>query len=631
MIKQTQLLVQLLAFCYLALGPFLSFAQHGRWQQKVKYSMDIDFDVNKHQYTGKQTLVFTNNSPDTLNRVFYHLYFNAFQPGSMMDVRSRTIEDPDRRVGDRISRLKPNEIGYLRVKSLTMNKKNVEFKEVETILEVRLNEPILPGASVTFDMQFDGQVPLQIRRSGRDSEEGIAYSMAQWYPKMCQYDHQGWHANPYIAREFYGIWGDFDVKISIDSSYVVAGTGYLQNPEQIGHGYLEGGMKLKRPKSPKLTWHFSAPNVHDFVWAADPDYVHVVAKGPDGLKLRFFYQQDSLTKSWDRLPEYTAKAFEIMNKRFGQYPYKEYAVIQGGDGGMEYPMATLITGRRNLQSLVGVTVHELVHSWFQMVLATNESLYGWMDEGFDTYATNIVMKELFKNIPQFAFMPEHYSSYASYISLALSGDEEPLSTHADHFKSNRAYSIAAYSKGAVFLHQLSYIIGQENFEKGMLRYYHTWKFRHPTPNDFIRVMEKVADMELDWYKEYFVYTTKQVDYGLTSVVSNENQTFVKVQRIGDMIMPIDIEVEYTDGRKELFYMPLQIMRGIKPQEDTKMKRTVLESWPWVNPSYTLVIPAGSQGIRRIEIDPTQRLADVDRTNNVVVMDELVNKLGPQVK
>jgi len=237
----------------------------------------------------------------------------------------------------------------------------VQFEIVGTTLECQLPNPIMPGEKVTFEMDFEAQVPLQIRRSGRDNSEGIEYSMSQWYPKMAEYDYQGWHANPYVGREFYGIWGDFDIKITIDSSYVIGGSGYLQNPEEIGHGYLAPDKKLKRPKGDKLTWHFIAPDVHDFMWAADPDYTHVTYPGPDDLTLHFFYQADSSTEAWELLPEYTAKAFEIMNKTFGKYPYKQYSVVQGGDGGMEYPMSTLITGQRELRSLVGVTVHEMNH------------------------------------------------------------------------------------------------------------------------------------------------------------------------------------------------------------------------------------------------------------------------------
>ncbi|MDO8971549.1 MAG: hypothetical protein Q7U74_12720 [Saprospiraceae bacterium] len=186
----------------------LSLVHGQRWQQRVDYQIQADMDVSKHQYKGTLRLSYTNNSPDTLDRAFWHLYFNAFQPNSMMDVRSRNIADADPRVGSRISKLKPEEHGWIKVKSLMHNGKSLQFETVETILEVALSEPILPGATTVFEMEWDAQVPIQVRRSGRDSREGIDYSMAQWYPKLCAYDEQGWHANPYLAREFYGNWGD---------------------------------------------------------------------------------------------------------------------------------------------------------------------------------------------------------------------------------------------------------------------------------------------------------------------------------------------------------------------------------------------------------------------------------------
>ncbi len=149
---------------------------------------------------------------------------------------------------------------------------------LETILEVKLDKPIPPKSKVIFDMEFQAQVPVQVRRSGRDNAEGVRYSMSQWYPKLCEYDDEGWHPTPYIAREFYGVWGDFDVNISIDKNYIIGATGYLQNANQVGYGYEAPGAKVARPAGNKLVWHFNAPNVHDFVWAADPDYIHLTKK-----------------------------------------------------------------------------------------------------------------------------------------------------------------------------------------------------------------------------------------------------------------------------------------------------------------------------------------------------------------
>ena len=416
------------------------------WQQHADYRMEIDLDVKKNTFTGTQSLVYTNNSPDELNQVFYHLYFNAFQPGSMMDVRSRSLPDPDPRVKDRISKLKKKEVGRLVVTSLKQNGQDVNFEHKGTILHVLLAQPIRSGEKVTFQMEFEGQVPEQIRRSGRDNAEGIRYSMSQWYPKMCEYDHMGWHANPYIGREFHGVWGNFDVKIKLDPSYVVAATGVLQNKDDIGKGYTNTTVDVSGKD--QVTWHFRAENVHDFVWTADPDYKHVVLREEGVPELHFFYQaSDSATKEWSKLPEYTAQAFRIMNERVGKYPYPQYSVIQGGDGGMEYPMATLITGHRRLGSLIGVTVHEMIHSWFQGMLATNESLYPWMDEGFTSYYTHEVVAELLNN------EDPHAGSYQGYKALVQAGMQEPMTVHADHYNTNFAYGVNAYSKGTVFCHQ----------------------------------------------------------------------------------------------------------------------------------------------------------------------------------
>ena len=597
-------------------------AQPERWQQHVQYVMDIDVDAPKNQYTGSQQLVYTNNSPDTLWQVFYHLYFNAFRPGSMMDVRSHSLPDSDPRVGERIGKLKPEEYGSIQVSSLLHNGKPVRFETNETILEVTLTEPVLPGASANFEMQWKAQVPVQIRRSGRDNREGVRFSMAQWYPKMCEYDYQGWHTNAYIAREFYGVWGDFDVTIRIDKEYVVAAGGYLQNPQEVGYGYESSAQKVERPESKKLRWHFNTPNVHDFVWAADPDFTQTTIQTKDGTLMRFFWQKGmGYDDQWAKLPAIMDRARTLINERFGVYPYKEYAFIQGGDGGMEYPLATLITGNRSLMSLVGVSVHEHLHSWYQMILGTNESLYAWMDEGFTSYAEDIIMNELAREglLPgKKADFNPLIGAYEGYVNLALSGKEEPLSTHADHFATNYAYGVAAYVKGAVFLSQLEYIIGKDAFEKGLRRYYNTWKFKHPNVNDCVRVFEKQSGLELDWYKEDWVNTLNTIDYAVKSVEKEGRKTTkVVLERKGRMAMPLEMLVTYTDGDKELFYAPLESMRGAKPKEGT-IERTVLPDHRWVDPFYEFEIPEKMKKIARIEIDPANGMADIDRSNNTYV-------------
>ena len=578
-------------------------AKETYWQQHVDYTMDIDVDVKNYQYKGKQTLVYTNNSPDDLKKVFYHLYFNAFQPGSQMDVRSLNIKDPDRRVRDRISKLKPNEIGYIKVNSLKQNGVLVSHETVGTILEVKLNEPIKSGESVTLEMNFDAQVPVQIRRSGRNNKEGVAFSMAQWYPKLAEYDFQGWHTPPYIAREFQGVWGDFDVTIHIDKNYTVGGSGNLQNPQEVGHGYQDISQELNLPAGDKLTWNFKAPDVHDFMWAADSEYKHDVLKMENGIDLHFLYKENldsKYLKNWQELQPKVAELMTYFSKNVGQYPYKQYSVIQGGDGGMEYAMATLITGERNFGSLFGVTAHEMAHTWFQFLLATNESLHPWMDEGFTTYISNKAENEILKenkNNP-------HAGSYSGYRTIVDNGYEESLSTHADRYHTNWAYGTASYSKGNIFLSQLEYVIGKENVENGLKKYFTDFSFKHPTPNDIKRSMEKVSEIDLGWYLNEWTQTLHTIDYGVKSV----NGKTITLERIGKMPMPIDVEVVYQDETTESFNISLEMMRGSKPT-----KATFLKDWGWAYPTYSFDV---SKEVKSVQIDKSGLMADINLENNI---------------
>ena len=277
-------------FFYLFFFLPLVLSSQSNWQQKADYNMNVSVDVKTFEFSGNQEIVYTNNSPDTIRKVYYHLYFNAFKPGSQMDVRSLNISDPDRRVKDRISKLKKSEEGDLSVFELKQDGKPIVFEKQETVLLARLNKVLLPGKKTKLALKFTGVVPKQIRRSGRNNNDGVALSMTQWFPKLAEYDFEGWHPNPYIAREFHGVWGDYDVKITIDKNYILGGTGYLQNSNEIGYGYQSKNKTVDHSKKETLTWHFYAPNVHDFTWAADPDFYHDVVRGPNDVELHFLYK-----------------------------------------------------------------------------------------------------------------------------------------------------------------------------------------------------------------------------------------------------------------------------------------------------------------------------------------------------
>ncbi len=610
----------LLSFLSLSFGTL--FAQNsGYWQQQVDYKMDVVMNVKNYQYKGKQELVYTNNSPDTLKRVFFHLYNNAFQPGSEMDARLQTIKDPDGRmvnkmkVGDkeinesRIKNLKPDEIGYLNISNFKQDGVAATAKTLGTILEVTLAKPILPKSKTNFTLDFDGQVPVQIRRSGRNNVEGIELSMAQWYPKIAEFDFEGWHADPYIGREFHGVWGNFDVKITIDKEYVLGGSGYLQNPNEIGYGYQDAGITVKYPKNTKtLTWHFAAPMVHDFAWAADKNYLHDVIKGPNDVDLHFLYKNNpKIIENWKNLQPMMVKVMDFYNKTVGDYPYKQYSFIQGGDGGMEYAMCTLMMGNGELEGIFGTATHELGHSWFQHVLASNESKHPWMDEGFTTYIEDLTLNEFaVKKLEN----PFEYS-YKAYYKLVESGKEQPQTTHSDRYDENRPYSISSYLKGEIFLSQLEYVIGKENVEKTLKKYYQDFKFKHPTPNDIKRTAERVSGANLDWYLTDWTQTTNTIDYGIKEVKDKN----ITLRRIGRIPMPIDVLVEYNDGTKESFYIPLRMMHFEKENPNPAIKRTVLNDWAWANPTYEFSISKSKTSIKKVTLDPSGLMADVKQADN----------------
>lgn len=588
-------------------------AQNTYWQQKINYNMNVKMDVENNKYTAETEITYYNNSPDNLHKVYFHLYYNAFQPGSEMDVRQQNLPDPDGRIGTRISKLTDDEIGYQKIIELKQNNKSVKWKVEGTILEVTLNKAIKPGGKATFSLKNEAQIPLQIRRTGRDNKEGVKLSMTQWYPKMAEYDNEGWHINPYIAREFFGVYGKFDVTIDIDSKYTIGGTGILQNPKEIGHGY-----SATKSKKSRLKWHFVADNVHDFAWGADADYIHDIVKLNDKTDFHFLYKKgnEKRTKNWKVLEEKMVLAFKFMNKNFGEYPYKQFSFVQGGDGGMEYPMSTLILGNgADIKGLVGLAVHESMHSWYYGVLGMNEQKYSWMDEGFTSWAEDLTMNYLFGKEGANPFE----KAYEGYYRLQKSGKEEAMSTGADLYNSNYAYGRASYTKGSIFLAQLEYIIGTENMKTTMLNFFDKWKFKHPNPNDFKRVAEKVSGIQLQWYLDKWIYTTQHIDYAIKLVSTADNNTKINIEKLGDIPMPIDITMILKNGKKVKYYIPLRIMRGVKPTTNT----IVQKAWPWVYPKYSFTINYNINDIEIIGIDVENGMTDIDKSNNYYPVKEFV--------
>jgi len=595
-----------------------------QWQQHVSYQIEVEMDVMRYQYHGHSRIDYHNASPDTLRHLYVHLYPNAFQPGSEMDQRLQQWPDPDGRMvypdknvegkeikKSKIARLTPDEQGQLHLAKVWQKGKELTINEQGTIAEITLVEPLLPGQHTQLEWDFNGQVPQQIRRSGRNNKEGVALSMTQWYPKICEFDVEGWHANPYLGREFHGVWADFEVKITIDETYILGGTGQLVNAQQIGYGYEKAGVRVQRKaRNGRLTWHFKAQNVHDFAWAADPDYQHDVVEGPRGVTLHFLYKKNPEIESvWRQVQPRTAAIMDFYNQHVGPYPYPQYSVIQGGDGGMEYAMCTLILGKGKLEGLTGLIAHEMGHSWFQQLLASNEAKHPWMDEGFTSFIEDWAMHDLF--YPQ-ATSPFE-GAYTSCVAWMTSGKAEPLGTHADHYAENRNYSIASYSKGEVFLAQLQYILGKDIFEKGLQRLYRDFVFKHPTPNDVKRSFERVSGAHLDQYLLDWTQTNAYIDYGITW---DANLNRWVIQRIGNMGMPLELKVTLANGQTHWVYVPLRGLFFTKTQPTYANDWILLANCPWTQTQYPLSLPWPTTQITSIEIDPTHGMADVQPNNNL---------------
>lgn len=591
--------------------------QNAYYQQAAQYKMDIDVNAEKFTYEGNQTLTYSNNSPDELNVVYFHLYWNAFKPNSMMDQRvaGQGKNGDSRLQKDGISRLASipkDQEGAQNIHWIKQNGKNLKFEIQETVMKVYLNESLKPNSKTTFTMEWDAVIPQQIRRSGRNNREGVDMTMSQWYPKIAEYDYDGWATFDYVGREFHAPFADFDVTIKINKDYVVGAGGTLLNPKEV-KGY-DASATIKADKN-KATWRWTAKNMLDFAWAADRDYSVESFDVPQGPKVFFVYQKNDKTKVWGEAQPYITKYFQLMNSRFGKYAYPSYAFIQGGDGGMEYGMCTMILGEaENIEDLMGLMVHEGSHSWYQQMLATNEPLRPWMDEGFTSYAESIVMHQLFP--PKDERPNPFVDKINAYRNIVQKKIEEPAVWLGDHHDNGTAYSFASYVKGELYLVQLGYIVGEQNLEKIMTEYFNEWSMKHPTDRDFLHIAQKVSGMDLKWFHHYWINTTKTIDYGIKNVVYGAKSTTITLLNNSQIPMPIDFSVMTTDKKIITYQIPMNMTHTWK-QKDGYGDFTTEKYWPWTQKEYTLTIPYTKSQLSLLGIDFSQRMADVNPENNFV--------------
>ena len=605
---------------FLVIFGFATAQQNAYYQQHAKYQMQIDVDVANFTYHGTQQIEYTNNSPDELSVVYFHLYWNAFKPNSMMDQRVQNQgENADRRLvtmidgklSSRLSQIPKNEEGNQQINWIKQNGKILKTELQETILKVYLNEPIKANSTTQFSMDWDATIPKQIRRSGRNNKEGVDMTMTQWFPKIAEYDYDGWATFDYVGREFHAPFSDFDVIIKMDKNYVIGAGGTLENPNEV-KGYSEKS-NIKSDQNSKATWHFTAKNMLDFAWAADRDYSVEKFTVLDGPEVFLVYQKSDKTKFWAETKPYITKYFQLMNAKFGRYVYPSYAFIQGGDGGMEYGMCTMVLGEaKALQDLCGLMFHEGSHSWYQQMLATNESMKPWLDEGFTSYAESYVMNQLFP--PAEALPNPFINSITNYQNFVKSGKEEPAVWLGDHHDNGSAYSVASYTKGELYLVQLGYIVGEDNLSKILKKYYEDWHLKHPTDRDFLHIAQQISGMDLKWFHHYWISTTKTIDYAIKNTQFLDNSTIITLENKGQIPMPIDFSVLTKDNKVITYHIPMNMTHTLK-EKDIYGNFITLPYWNWTAKEYQITVPYKKSEIAVLGIDFSQRLADVNPENN----------------
>lgn len=585
------------------------------WQY-VSYEMNIDFNAREHHFAGYQKVVYGNTSQDTLKNIFYHLFYNAFQPGSAMQNRALNIRDQDV-YGLEIKNLKPGEIGYEKIDSVKIDGIIQPFTINRTILKISPLKPIAPKDTITIQLWFKSQVPKAILRTGRDNKEGVQFTMTQWYPKVAAYDRAGWHTDQYIHREFYGPFADFDIAIKINKDFKLAATGILQPAKEIN----PNRQLLSAGDSTKFQlWHFVAKKVHDFAWAADTSYKEITTMPRPGLQFHFYYKPETASvEDWEKMPDDVKGVFEWMEHKVGTYPYPQYSLVQGGTGGTEYPMLSMIMGRRPKSNgliksfpIFTVAIHEIMHNWWYSVVANDENRNPWLDEGFALFFQYEYQDYL--NGPD-SSKKSIEESYERLLPPARLHSLEPMTTPSDYYDANWGYTSSAYHKGAIFLNQLRFIIGEDLFWKGIKKYYSDWSFGHPDGDDFIHCMEQSSGIQLKWYLDLWTKTTKYIDYAIDSVKKKGNKTEITLLQNGTMPMPLDIKIFLKNGTQVNYNIPLVAMCGSKSEKGL----VIADAWSWTDPKYKLLIPVEYDLIKSIEIDPLHVLFDLNRKNNIDIL------------
>ncbi len=567
------------------------YSQKNTWQQKADYSITASLDDQKGLVNGEETIEYSNQSNDSLSEIYLHLYWNAFKKGS----HAFTVFGNDQ------SEMDASDFGSITLSEIKIDGQSYTAEVFESIGKIKLKSPLAPLAKARISITFIAQIPACLNRAGKNNTAGTDFTLTQWYPKICRYDAQGWHTDPYLGREFAGTFGNFNVTINCNKRFVIAGTGLLSNKSYTANGWVD---KQKESTNGDVAqWKFTAENVHDFAWAADADWIHKSIR-IDLIDFHFFYHKQ-YEEQWTTLTDKWKEAYAICKEEFGTYPYPQFSFIQAGEGYMEYPMCTMLEASR--MDFFNTACHEFMHNYFYGIYGSDENLHHWMDEGVTCYAESRISSGGEKK----SHTDEAISSYEWMRAMY---PEEPIATAANHFDYDYAYYNAAYFKGQLFPELIRYIIGDNKMKQGFHRYYTNWKFKHPEPNDFVKTFEDVSRMELTWFQNYWLNTTKTIDFGIDSLRKSKNGLLFNITNAG-VPMPIEFMVELKDGSKKYYYIPIDLTNNVKT--DFYRPTETLAKWSFAEKTYSILLPGVSLGnVAKISLDPDGFLPDIAKENNV---------------
>jgi hypothetical protein len=587
------------------------------WQQRADYTIAVSLDTATHTIAGRETIRYTNRSPDTLRYIWLQLDQNIFRD----DSRGALLNPPDARFAARGFKggFVLDGVRAVRLSGRQTVRRTLKTTENGTLMRVELDPALPPRGVTSLEIGYSFQVPEHgADRMGREQfPEGWLYEIAQWYPRLAVYDDvRGWNTEQYLGQgEFYLEYGDIDFAITVPRGFIVAGTGRLTNPLEVLTAQQrarlaralhsdstvaiiaknEVGQRSARPAGADatLTWRFSARNVRDVAWAAAPNFIWD-ASGWNGILMQSFYPPvaDSIWRESTRMVRHSIKHY---SEKWFQYPYPTAININGPVGGMEYPMIVFCANRRSREGLFGVTTHELGHEWFPMVVGNNERLYAWMDEGFNTFINIYSARTYF---PDQAWLRTRGQAEL-WAQFAATGRDEPAITPADRVTPELLGQVA-YNKPATGLYLLRHaILDSTRFDTAFREYIRRWAFKHPTPADFFRSMEDGVGEDLSYFWRGWFLRTDVVDQAVDSVRTSKDSsgttyTAIYLSSPGGLPVPVDLRLTFADGSPENTRLPVEA---------------------WFEGNHFTYVRIFPKELVKVEIDPDKNFPDVRRQNN----------------